>query len=109
MQQLLPLFLDLTGRPVLLVGAGSVAAAKLDQLLAARADVRVVAPDVCQHIKAAGVRVERRPFHPTDLDDAWLVVVASTPAVKLQVAAAAKPRRIFVNAVDDRSARRPHL
>ena len=76
MQQLLPLFLDLTGRSVLLVGGGSVAAAKLDQLLAAQADVRVVAPDVCKHIEEAGVRVERRPFHPTDLDDVWLVVAA---------------------------------
>ena len=101
MQQLLPLFLDLTGRSVLLVGGGSVAAAKLDQLLAARADVRVVAPDVCKHIEEAGVRVERRPFHPTDLDDVWLVVAAATPDVNRQVAAAAGPRRIFVNAVDD--------
>jgi uroporphyrin-III C-methyltransferase / precorrin-2 dehydrogenase / sirohydrochlorin ferrochelatase len=101
MQQLLPLFLDLTGRSVLLVGGGSVAAAKLDQLLAAQADVRVVAPDVCKHIEEAGVRVERRPFHPTDLDDVWLVVAAATPDVNRQVAAAAEPRRIFVNAVDD--------
>ncbi len=101
MQQLLPLFLDLTGRSVLLVGGGSVAAAKLDQLLAAQADVRVVAPDVCKHIEEAGVRVERRPFHPTDLDDVWLVVAAATPDVNRQVAAAAERRRIFVNAVDD--------
>jgi uroporphyrin-III C-methyltransferase/precorrin-2 dehydrogenase/sirohydrochlorin ferrochelatase len=101
MQQLLPLFLDLTGRSVLLVGGGSVAAAKLDHLLAAQADVRVVAPDVCKHIEEAGVRVERRPFHPTDLDDVWLVVAAATPDVNRQVAAAAEPRRIFVNAVDD--------
>jgi uroporphyrin-III C-methyltransferase/precorrin-2 dehydrogenase/sirohydrochlorin ferrochelatase len=101
MQQLLPLFLDLTGRSVLLVGGGSVAAAKLDQLLAAQADVRVVAPDICKHIEEAGVRVERRPFHPTDLDDVWLVVAAATPDVNRQVAAAAEPRRIFVNAVDD--------
>jgi uroporphyrin-III C-methyltransferase/precorrin-2 dehydrogenase/sirohydrochlorin ferrochelatase len=101
MQQLLPLFLDLTGRSVLLVGGGSVAAAKLDQLLAAQADVRVVAPDVCKHIEEAAVRVERRPFHPTDLDEVWLVVAAATPDVNRQVAAAAEPRRIFVNAVDD--------
>jgi uroporphyrin-III C-methyltransferase / precorrin-2 dehydrogenase / sirohydrochlorin ferrochelatase len=101
MQQLLPLFLDLTGRRVLLVGGGSVATAKLDQLLAAQADVRVVAPDVCKHLDEAGVRVERRPFHPTDLDDVWLVVAAATPHVNQQVAAAAEARRIFVNAVDD--------
>jgi uroporphyrin-III C-methyltransferase/precorrin-2 dehydrogenase/sirohydrochlorin ferrochelatase len=101
MRQLLPLFLDLAGRPVLLVGGGSVAAAKLDQLLTARANVRVVAPEICKHIEEARVRIERRPFHPTDLDDVWLVVAAATPEVNRQVAAAAEPRRIFVNAVDD--------
>jgi uroporphyrin-III C-methyltransferase/precorrin-2 dehydrogenase/sirohydrochlorin ferrochelatase len=101
MQQLLPLFLDLTGRSVLLVGGGCVAAGKLDQLLAAQADVRVVAPDVCKHIEETRVRVERRPFHLTDLDDVWLVVAAATPDVNRQVAAAAESRRIFVNAVDD--------
>jgi uroporphyrin-III C-methyltransferase/precorrin-2 dehydrogenase/sirohydrochlorin ferrochelatase len=101
MQQLLPLFLDLTGRRVLLVGGGSVASAKLDQLVAAQADVHVVAPDVCKHIEEAGVRIEQRPFDPADLDDAWFVVTAATPDVNRQVAAAAESRRIFVNAVDD--------
>src|ERR1700733_6746228 len=51
----LPLFFDLAGRRVLLVGAGPVAAAKLGQLLAAGADVRVVAPEVCEEIERAGV------------------------------------------------------
>jgi uroporphyrin-III C-methyltransferase/precorrin-2 dehydrogenase/sirohydrochlorin ferrochelatase len=101
MPELLPLFLDLAGRSVLLVGGGTVAADKLDQLLAARADVRVVAPEVCGRIEDASVRVERRPFTETDLDDVWLVVAAATPEVNRQVAAAAEPRRIFVNAVDD--------
>ena len=45
MSELLPLFVDLAGRRVLLVGGGPVAAAKLGQLLAVRADVRVVAHD----------------------------------------------------------------
>ena len=39
MTELLPLFLNLTGRDVVLVGGGPVATAKLRQLLAAGADV----------------------------------------------------------------------
>src|SRR5205809_461888 len=109
MPALLPLFLTLTGRRVLLVGAGPVAAAKLGQLLAAGADVRVVAPEVDARIELAGTASEtaprmdivRRAFVPSDLDDAWLVVAAATPDVNRQVAAAAETRRIFVNAVDD--------
>jgi uroporphyrin-III C-methyltransferase/precorrin-2 dehydrogenase/sirohydrochlorin ferrochelatase len=98
---LLPLFVNLAGRRVVLVGAGAVAAAKLLQLQAARADVRVVAPDVHADIDRAGVAIMRRAFVPSDLDDAWLVVAAATPAVNREVAEAAFTRRIFVNAVDD--------
>src|SRR4029077_13232804 len=102
---LLPLFLNLTGRRVLLVGGGPVAAAKLQQLLAASAEVHVVAPDVVEEIErtgaAWGVVIDRRPFVPGDLEGAWLVVAAATPEVNREVAAAAESRRIFVNAVDD--------
>jgi siroheme synthase-like protein len=101
MAKMLPLFLAVAGRRVVLVGGGPVAAAKLRQLLAAGADVRVVAPEVEADIEAAGVAIERRPFEPADLDDAWLVVAASTPDVNRAVADAAEVRRLFVNAVDD--------
>jgi uroporphyrin-III C-methyltransferase / precorrin-2 dehydrogenase / sirohydrochlorin ferrochelatase len=102
---LLPLFLNLAGRRVLLVGGGPVAAAKLQQLLAASADVHVVAPDVIDEIErtgaSCGVSIDRRPFVADDLDGVWLVVAAATPEVNREVAAEAEVRRIFVNAVDD--------
>jgi len=101
MTELLPLFVALAGRRVVLVGGGRVAAAKLRQLLATGADVRVVAPAVDEEIERAGVAIERRPFQPDDLDGAWFVVAAATPAVNGEVARAAGTRRIFVNAVDD--------
>src|SRR5262245_57750330 len=104
MTEMLPLFLNLSGRTVVLVGGGPVAAAKLRQLLAANASVRVVAPDVAADIlESVGphVTILRRAFVPTDLDDAWLVVAAATPEVNRQVAEAAEARRVFVNAVDD--------
>jgi uroporphyrin-III C-methyltransferase/precorrin-2 dehydrogenase/sirohydrochlorin ferrochelatase len=101
MSELLPLFLKLSGRRVLLVGAGRVAASKLEQLLAAGADVRVVAPAVDAAIERAGVPIDRRPFEARDLDGVWLVVAAATPDANREVAAAADARRIFVNAVDD--------
>ena len=98
---MLPLFLDLAGRRVVLVGGGRVAAAKLPAIVAAGADVRVVAPAIDADIERAGVSIERRGFVPADLDEAWLVVAAATPAVNGEVAEAAGARRIFVNAVDD--------
>jgi siroheme synthase-like protein len=102
MADLLPLFLNLTGRAVLLVGGGPVAAAKLTQLLAAGARVRVVAPEIREEILALPhITIAQRPFDPADLDGVWLVVAAATPEVNRQVAVVAETLRVFVNAVDD--------
>jgi siroheme synthase-like protein len=102
MRNLLPLFLDLTGRDVLLVGGGPVAAGKLQQLIAAGAKVRVVSPLITAEIGCVpGIEIVRRPFDASDLDGVWLVVAAATPTVNREVAAAGEARRLFVNAVDD--------
>src|SRR6266852_1474539 len=103
MPNLLPLFLDLTGRAVLLVGGGRVATAKLQQLLAVGARVRVVAPEISEEILGTTPQVQlaQRPFVPADLDGVWFVVAAATPPVNREVAAVAETQRVFVNAVDD--------
>ena len=101
MPELLPLFVTLAGRRVLVVGAGPVAASKLASLRAAAADVVVVAPAIHPDIERSGVSIERRAFEVSDLDGAWLVVAAATPEVNRAVAAAAESRHVFVNAVDD--------
>ena len=98
---LFPAFLKLGGRRAVLVGGGPVAASKLEGLLAAGADVTVVAPEVRTEIERAGVRIERRAFVPSDLDGAWWVVAAAPPDVNRAVLEAADERRVFVNAVDD--------
>ena len=98
---LFPVFLKLEGRPVLLVGGGAVAAAKLRALLDARADVTVVAPRVREEILAAPARVRLREFEDSDVDGAWLVIAAATPEVNRRARAAGDSRRVFVNAVDD--------
>ncbi len=98
---LLPTFLKLAGRRVLVVGAGVVAASKLDALCRAGADITVVAPDVHPSVVRPGIRIEARRFAPSDLDGTWLVVAAATPEVNAAVAREAECRRVFVNAVDD--------
>ena len=64
---LLPLFLNLTGRTVVLVGGGPVATAKLRQLLAAGARVRVVAPEITDEIQGLASRAGvARPIQGRD-------------------------------------------
>ncbi len=100
-EPLFPTFLRLEGRKVVLVGGGTVALAKHATLVAAGAEVTIVAPQVRPELRAAGATVIERGFLPEDLDGAWFAVAAATPAVNRAVLAAALPRRIFVNAADD--------
>jgi uroporphyrin-III C-methyltransferase/precorrin-2 dehydrogenase/sirohydrochlorin ferrochelatase len=99
--KMFPAFLNLESRRVVVVGGGPVAASKLDALLAAGAEVTVVAPDVRPEIDRLRVTVLRRRFEEADLDGAWWVVAAAPTEVNRQVLAAAETRHVFVNAVDD--------
>jgi siroheme synthase-like protein len=101
-----PANLVLAGRRVLVVGAGSIAARKVDGLLACGAHVVVVAPAVGPEVRARAEAGElellERAYAPDDLDQAWLVVTATDdPAVNRAVFDAAEARRIWANAADD--------
>ena len=98
---LFPAFLRLSGKRVLVVGAGPVAASKLKALLEAEALVTVVAPAIHPDFDAPGVTKVQRPFEVSDLDGVWYVVAAAPPEVNRAVSAAAAGRHLFVNAVDD--------
>ncbi|MQA14644.1 MAG: uroporphyrinogen-III C-methyltransferase [Pseudonocardiaceae bacterium] len=98
--------LDLTGRRVVVVGAGTVAARRLPRLVAAGADVLLVAPEATPSVDAmatAGqLRWERRGYANGDLDGAWYAVACTdSPAVNSAVAAEAQDRRIFCVRADD--------
>ena len=106
-RDLLPVFLKLAGRRVLVVGGGPVAAAKLAALRGTGAEIVLVAPAIGAPARAeidrcdGALTVVERPFVERDLDGAWLVVSAAPPEVNREVAAAAEARRLFVIAVDD--------
>jgi len=106
MPPLFPLFLKLDGRDVLVIGAGAVAERKIEDLVAAGAAVRVVAPEATDAVKALAERGEvawsARAFDEADMDGAWLVVAATTDEdAQRRAAAAAEARRVFIIAVDD--------
>jgi uroporphyrin-III C-methyltransferase/precorrin-2 dehydrogenase/sirohydrochlorin ferrochelatase len=102
-----PLFLDLAGKPVLLVGGGAVAARKFGLLGEAGAQVTVVSPTLGKELEAARASGRfthvPRGFDAADVDGRWLVVAATNDrAVNAAVAAAANASRIPCNVVDDR-------
>jgi uroporphyrin-III C-methyltransferase/precorrin-2 dehydrogenase/sirohydrochlorin ferrochelatase len=102
-----PLFLDIKGKPVLLVGGGEVAARKFALLKEADARVTVVAPELGEEMHAALERGEiaylQRSFAASDLEGQWLAIAATSDrAVNAQVSEVAGAARIPCNVVDDR-------
>ncbi|MFQ6004919.1 MAG: siroheme synthase CysG [Woeseia sp.] len=101
-----PAFLNIRGRPCLLVGGGVVASRKADSLLAAGASLTVVAPEIGPRLErlAASGRITHlaRGFRTADLTGYWLVVNAGDDRqTGRRVFEAADEARVFCNSVDD--------
>jgi uroporphyrin-III C-methyltransferase / precorrin-2 dehydrogenase / sirohydrochlorin ferrochelatase len=104
-----PLGLQLAGLRVLVVGGGAVATRRVPPLLAADAEVTIVAPHLTPALRAladAGrVTWHDRLFRESDVDGVWLVHAALDDAVAAaDVSAAANTRRVFCVRADDRRA-----
>lgn len=103
MGQRLPLFLDLRGRRVVVVGAGAVAARRAARLRASGAYVVVVATVLREPVEAD--EVHERPLAGTDLDGAWLALACTDDAgVNAAVATAARERNVWCVRADDATA-----
>jgi precorrin-2 dehydrogenase / sirohydrochlorin ferrochelatase len=103
---LFPAFIKLAGRRVVVVGAGSVAASKIDSLLECGGQVTVIAPraiDTVEQLAAARkIRWLPRKFAPNDLARAFLVIAATSDSgVNRSVFLEAETRGILCNSVDD--------
>jgi uroporphyrin-III C-methyltransferase / precorrin-2 dehydrogenase / sirohydrochlorin ferrochelatase len=92
--------LDLAGRRVVVAGGGTVAQRRISGLLAAGADVLVVAPEVTPAVEGMATAGELtwapRAFADPDLDGAWYALACTdVPAVNAAVVEGADRRRIF--------------
>ena len=104
MPRYFPLFLDLAGQRCLIVGGGPIGERKAAALLEYGACVVVVSPivtPVLASLAAAGRMEHRaRTFLASDVRGCRLVVAATGGPSDRAVVAAARRRRVLVNAVD---------
>lgn len=101
-----PLFADLRGRAVLVVGGGSVAQRKTEMLLRAGARVRVAAQGLNavmrQWQQEEHIQVLGEHFDESQLDDVFFVIAATdNPELNRRIFQAAESRCRFANVVDD--------
>ncbi|MGP3953809.1 uroporphyrinogen-III C-methyltransferase [Streptomyces sp. 7N604] len=104
-----PVGLRLAGRRVVVVGAGQVAQRRLPGLLAAGADVLLIAPSATPSVEAmaeAGeLRWERRRYREGDLADAWYALITTDDAEANAAASAeAEAHRVWCVRSDDAEA-----
>ena len=101
-----PIFLDIAGKPVIVIGGGNIAHVKVVGLLKAGAEVTVVSPELNAEMAALSAqgrfRHFARDYEPGDLEGYTLAFVATDDrSVNSTVADEGKARKVWVNAVDD--------
>lgn len=101
-----PIFLKLSGQPCLVVGAGEIAARKIDLLARADAKITVIAEEVGESVADMAERydltIKQKSFQPDDVRDFTLVVSATNRSeTNLQVSQSATELNIPVNVVDN--------
>ena len=99
-----PMFVDLTGKPILIVGGGAVALRKLRKLAPYGGILTVIAPEILPEIAdMPGLRLYRRKFRAWDLHRRPALVIAATndPAANSRISTLCRRKRIPVNVVDD--------
>jgi precorrin-2 dehydrogenase / sirohydrochlorin ferrochelatase len=102
---LFPMFVKLEDRQILVVGAGKVGEGKISGLLDTGAHIRVVAlaatPAVREWAREGKIKLEVRPFSDSDLDGAFLAVVAtSSHTLNECIYREAQRRGVLCNVVD---------
>lgn len=98
-----PIFIKLNQRPCLVIGAGNIAARKIDLIARAGAKITVVAQDISEQVaKIPDLTIHQKIFEPSDLDGFKLVISATNDLQTNQfVSDCAKKKGIFVNVVDN--------
>ena len=70
-----PLFIDLVGKPVIIVGGGKIALRRIEVLIEFGADITVISPDVAS--LPNGIKHIQREYKSGDLEGAFLAVAAT--------------------------------
>ncbi|NDV91493.1 uroporphyrinogen-III C-methyltransferase [Alteromonas sp. 345S023] len=101
-----PLFLDARSLRCLIVGAGEVAARKLELIMKTPAQITVVAPWACDTVKQLSqhgkVTLIEREFVDGDLDAKDIVFIATDKsALNQHIHDVARARKVLVNVVDN--------
>lgn len=101
-----PIFINLQGRKLVVIGGGKIAARRIKTLLRFGGEITVVAPQLCEEITKLNskVTVVQEPYEAKYIENAFFVITATDDAaVNNRVCADCRSRGILVNTAHDRT------
>lgn len=99
-----PLFIDLNGKRVLIVGGGKIASRRAKTLCMYGANILVVAPEITNEICQLPVATRKRGYLSDDFRNSILVLAATDDhALNRQIAQEARSLGILVNNASDQN------
>ena len=108
-----PMFIDIEGKHILVVGAGKIALRRVQTLLQFRALIKVIAKEIPKEQKEAfhllvsegKIVLEEKAFEESDLTEAFFLVLAATNVKKLnhEICMLCRKRKILANTATDRT------
>ena len=100
-----PLLVSLSGKTVTVIGAGKIASRRIKVLLEYGARIRVIAPQICEEIRALSGSLEiiEREYEGGDVSGSFMVIAATdSREVNQKAGADAKAEGINVSVADSR-------
>ena len=108
-----PMFIDIEGKHILVVGAGKIALRRVQTLLQFRARIKAIAKEIPKEQKEAfhllvsegKIVLEEKAFEESDLTEALFLVLAATNVKKLnhEICMLCRKRKILANTATDRT------
>lgn len=108
-----PMFIDIEGKHVLVVGAGKIALRRVQTLLQFHVHVRVIAREIPKEqqeafhllVSEGKIELEEKPFEEKDLTEALFFVLAATNEKQLnhEICLRCRERKILANTATDRT------
>ncbi len=101
-----PVYIEMRDQPCVVVGGGKVAEGKVDGLLAVKAKVTIISPELTSQLRDLAEQKQiihvARAYQPGDLAGAFMVICATDqPEINHQVWQEATENHQLVNVVDD--------
>ena len=102
------MFIDLTDKKILVAGGGTIALRRIRTLLKFRADIRVIAPELCEELaqleEGGKIAAERREYCTPDIDGVQIVLAATDDhEMNRRIWEECRAAGVTVNVADDRS------